>query len=143
MGWTRFARLVCVLGVLGLIGSIGASAAECSPNLSVNTPTPTISWDQVNHANTVGYRVYWKRDSDATWRGFKNFPAFIGEWHETPVWPGITMPVAVQKIVPLPEQQQNYIDFMVVAYSSTNQESAPSTILRICMPNIWIGGDYY
>ena len=143
MGWSRLARLVCVLGALGLGGSIGASAAECSPNLSVNTPTPTISWDQITHANTVGYRVYWKRDSDSTWRGYKNFPAYLGDANSSPVWPGITMPVAVQKIVPLPEQQQNYIDFMVKAYSSTNQESAASSILRICMPNVWIGGDYY
>ena len=143
MGWSRLARLVCALAVCSLPFGGRAFASPCTPNLTVNTPTPTLSWDHVNHANTIGYRVYWKRDTDATWRGFVGIPAWVApEGASASVWPGVTFPVAAQKIVPNNEPQ-GLIDFMVVAYSSTNQESAPSTILRICMPHVWKGGDYY
>jgi hypothetical protein len=141
MGWNRLARLGIAVAA-GVVALGGARANECSPNLAQNTPTPTLSWDQSSQAGTVGYRVYWKRDEDSSWRGSKDFPAYPGGVGSTPVWPGITVPVAVQKIIPNTEQY-DLIDFMVVAYSSTNKESAPSSILRICMPAIWTSGPYW
>jgi len=126
--------------VLGM--GVVAKAAECTPDLTTRTPTPTLNWTQVDHSNTAGFKVYWKRAEDTLWRGSIKLPAWLGDSNSAPVWPGITEPWPLQRLVPVTEQRL-LIDVMVVSYSASNVESAPSSILRICMPQIWTGGPYY
>jgi hypothetical protein len=118
-----------------------ALALECSPNLATYTPTPTVNWTQLSHVNTAGFRVYWKRAEDALWRGSVTLPATPAGGALPEFWPGQSLPFPVQRLVPVTEQRL-IIDIMVVSYSNLGIESPPSSILRMCMPEIWTGGTY-
>jgi hypothetical protein len=118
-----------------------ARAGACTPDLTTYTPTPTLSWTQSDHSGTAGFRVYWKRAEDTTWRGSIDIPVWPGDENSLPVWPGITEPFPLQRLVPTSEQLL-LVDVRVVAYDSAKVEGTPSTILRLCMPQIWTGGPY-
>jgi hypothetical protein len=130
------------LVLVGALASVSlARAGACTPDLTTYTPTPTLSWSQIDHTNTAGFRVYWKRAEDTLWRGSIDLPAWPGDATSTPVWPGITESWPLQRLVPTSEQGL-LIDVRVVAYSATKVEGVPTTILRLCMPAIWTGGAY-
>lgn len=57
------------------------------------------------------------------------------------VWPGVTIDWPVQRLVPNSEQGTD-VDIMVQAVGPTGLVSAPSSIVRLCMPLVWTGGVY-
>ena len=134
--WRRSLALIVALASI-----TGARAASCTPDLTTYTATPTLSWSQSIHTNTAGFRVYWKRAEDTLWRGSIDIPAWLGDATSSPVWPGITEPWPLQRLIPTSEQRL-LVDVQVVAYDSAKKEGTPSTILRICMPQIWTSGPY-
>ena len=116
-------------------------AGECIPDLSHYTPTPTISWSQSDLTYTAGFRVDWKRAEDVQWRGSIDLPVWPGDATSDPVYPGITEPFPLQRLVPTTEQRL-LIDVRVASYDATHKLGVPSNILRLCMPEIWTGGPY-
>jgi len=127
--------------VVALASISVARAGACNPDLTNYTPTPTLSWSQSNHSNTAGFRVYWKLAEDTLWRGHIDLPVWPGDINSSPVWPGITEPWPLQRLIPTSEQRL-LVDVQVVAYDAAKVEGTPSTILRMCMPEIWTGGRY-
>jgi len=124
------------------LASIASSfAGECIPDLTNYTPTPTISWTQTDPSNTSGYRVYWKRAEDIAWRGSIDLAVWPGDAMSDPVYPGITEPFPLQRLVPTSEQRL-LVDVRVTAYDKFHKEGLPTRILRLCMPEIWTGGAF-
>src|SRR5262245_53009085 len=117
-------------------------AGECSPDLANYTPTPTLSWSQSDLSNTAGFRVYWKRAEDIVWRGAIDLPVWPGDGRSSPVYPGITEPFPLQRLIPTSEQRL-LVDVTVAAYDKQHREGGPSSILRLCMPELWVPGLTY
>lgn len=141
---SRLARRV-VLALVPLLAAAllapASRAAECTPDLTNFTPTPMLAWSLPVTTSVVGFRIYWKRAEDGGWRGSGDVPVWQGDANSAAVWPGITEPYPLQRVIPTSEVR-TLIDVMVVSYTAKNVESAPSSILRICMPQIWTGGAY-
>ena len=127
--------------VIALASISWCLAGECIPDLSHYTPTPTISWSQSDLTYTAGFRVYWKRAEDVTWRGTIDLPVWPGDKESAPVYPGMTEPFPLQRLVPSTEQRL-LIDVRVASYDQNHNLGVPSSILRLCMPEIWAGGPY-
>lgn len=101
------------------------------------TPTPTIKWEQLDHSNTEGFRVYWKHPEDATWLGSIDLPFQPGDEGGF-FYPGIDLDYPIQRLVPTAEQGVE-VDIMVTAYNTLTPpgESNPSAPVRVCMPFIY------
>ncbi|HEX4825881.1 MAG TPA: hypothetical protein VFV19_16385 [Candidatus Polarisedimenticolaceae bacterium] len=132
----------CSLALVVALASISlARAGACTPDLTHYTPTPTLTWSESDLADTAGFRVYWKRAEDTLWRGSIDIPAWQGDSMSGAVWPGMTEPWPLQRLVPDTEQGL-LVDIQVAAYNTSKVLGTPSTILRLCMPQIWAGGHY-
>ena len=126
-----------------VLASIASTfAGECSPDLANYTPTPTLSWSQSDPSNTAGYRVYWKKAEDMDWRGSIDLPIWPGDATSGPVYPGITEPFPLQRLIPRTAQRL-LVDVRVTAYDKSNQEGLPTRIMRVCMPELWSPGVPY
>ncbi|HEX4825880.1 MAG TPA: hypothetical protein VFV19_16380 [Candidatus Polarisedimenticolaceae bacterium] len=126
--------------LFALAGISGATAGECIPDLTHYTATPTISWAGAD-ASTAGYKVYWKRAEDVAWRGVIDLPVWPGDDVSSPVHPGITESFPLQRLIPDVDQGL-LVDVQVTAYNAARVEGKPSTILRLCMPQVWRSGPY-
>lgn len=119
-------------------------AATCVPDVVSWTPTPVAEWVQDypagggGYAPTAGYRVYWQRTGDTSWRGSTDWPAFHGDAEQGPIYPGISLGFPLQRAYPTNVQAEE-IRMVVKAVSAANVESAPSEIITICAPKVYPG----
>jgi hypothetical protein len=120
------------------------AAATCEPALVWYTPTPAIEWNQVDHTDLVGYKIYYSHYG-INWIDLASVPCerLGDEEPYTRFCRGVDKPIPLQRYCPQCLEFKRWY-FCVVAYTSNSTQSVScSNTLSVCMPHIWVPNEPY